>query len=107
MDPTGMLRSPVSMNSTAVDPTANGVEHRFIRPGRPQTNGKVEQAQSKILPELWHPTFTTYNEPSISGLRADLADYLEWYNRKRPRTGRWNQGKPPTQNIEPNTGSYP
>lgn len=84
-----------------------GVEHRFIRPGRPQTNGKVEQVQGTILRELWHPTFTTYAEPSISSLRQDLADYLEWYNNKRPHTGRWNKGKPPTQIIEPNAGNYP
>lgn len=84
-----------------------GVEHRFIRPGRPQTNGKVEQVQNTILRELWQPTFTTYTEPSISSLRHDLADYLDWYNNKRPHTGRWNQGKPPIQIIEPNTGNYP
>lgn len=84
-----------------------GVEHRFIRPGRPQTNGKVEQVQYTILRELWQPTFTTYAEPSISSLRRDLTDYLDWYNNKRPHTGRWNQGKPPTQIIEPNAGNYP
>jgi transposase InsO family protein len=107
MDPAGMLGSPGSMTSTAVDHTANGVGHRLIRPGPRQTNGKVEQVQNTILRELRHPTFTTYNEPSISGLRADLADYLRWYNRKRPHTGRWNQAKPPTQIVEPNTGNYP
>ena len=86
---------------------AAGVEHRFIRAGRPQTNGKVEQVQNTILRELWHPTFATYNEPSISSLRLDLDDYLEWYNNKRPHTGRWNQGRSPIQIIEPNAGNYP
>lgn len=86
---------------------AAGVEHRFTRPGRPQTNGKVEQVQNTVLRELWHPTFTTYTEPSISSLRDDLVDYLDWYNTQRPHTGRWNRGKPPIQIIEPNAGNYP
>ncbi len=86
---------------------AANIKQRFIRPGRPQTNGKVEQVQNTILRELWHPTFTTYAEPSITSLRKDLHDYLEWYNNKRPHTGRWNQGRPPTEIIEPNPGNYP
>lgn len=86
---------------------SEGVTHRRIRPGRPQSNGKVEGVQGTILRELWQPTFTTYAEPTISGLRQDLDDYLAWYNNKRPHTGRWNKGKPPIQIIEPNTGNYP
>lgn len=86
---------------------AAGIEQRFIRPGRPQSNGKVEQVQYTILRELWQPTFTTYTEPSITSLRQDLNDYLEWYNTNRPHTGRWNQGKPPIEIIEPNAGNYP
>lgn len=86
---------------------AAGIQHRFTRPGRPQTNGKVEQVQNTILRELWQPTFTTYTEPTITSLRQDLTQYLHWYNNQRPHNGRWNQGKPPTQILEPNTGNYP
>lgn len=84
-----------------------GAQHRKITPGRPQTNGKVEQVHNTILREFWHPTFAQYHEPSITGLRSDLAAYLTWYNTQRPHTGRWNQGKPPTQIIQPNTGNHP
>ena len=42
-----------------------GVKHRFTRPGRPQSNGKVEQVQNTILQECWKPSLIRYVEPSI------------------------------------------
>ncbi len=81
--------------------------HRFIAPGRPQSNGKVEQVQNTILQECWMPAFVTYKEPSITGLRYDLADFLDFYNTQRPHTGKWNNGKPPTDIITPNNGNTP
>ena len=87
--------------------TTLGVDHRFIAPGRPQTNGKVEQVQNTILQECWKPAFITYQEPSITGLRADLTHYLTHYNHHRPHRGKWNKGKPPATIIIPNTGNTP
>ena len=84
-----------------------GIEHRFITPGRPQTNGKVEQVQNTILREFWHPALVGYSEPSLTGLRAGLVEYLTWYNTLRPHQGRWNKGTPPATIIEPNTGNHP
>lgn len=84
-----------------------GVEHRFIRSGRPQTNGKVERAQGTLLQELYQPTLIGYVEPSITGLRADLDAYLTHYNWHRPHHGRWNQGQPPATIITPNPKLHP
>jgi len=84
-----------------------GAEHRLITAGRPQSNGKVEQVQNTILQECWKPAFITYQHPSLSGLRNDLTDYLAHYNHDRPHTGKWNQGKPPIQIIDPNPGNQP
>lgn len=84
-----------------------GVEHRFIAAGRPQSNGKVEQVQNTILQECWKPALISYREPSITGLRQDLEEYLNDYNNHRPHHGRWNQGKPPVAIIQPNTGNTP
>ena len=84
-----------------------GVTHRFIAPGRPQSNGKVEQVQNTILQECWLPSFVSYQQPSITGLREDLADFLDDYNHRRPHTGKWNQGKPPADIIIPNHGNTP
>jgi transposase len=84
-----------------------GVTHRFITPGRPQSNGKVESVQGTILRECWQPAFVTYTEPSITGLRDDLTEYLEHYNHHRPHHGRWNKGRPPSEIITPNTRNHP
>ncbi len=37
----------------------------------------------------------------------DLSDYLEYYNNKRRHYGRWNQGKPPSDIIDPKTKLRP
>lgn len=74
-----------------------GAEHRFIRAGRPQTNGCVERVQQTILEECWKPAFARYLIPKITGLRRDLKQYLDYYNTDRAHTGRWNQGRTPEQ----------
>lgn len=84
-----------------------GVQHRFIAPGRPQSNGKVEQVQNTILQECWKPAFVTYTQPSIGGLRQDLDQYLTWYNWNRSHQGKWNNGQPPANIIIPNTRNQP
>lgn len=87
--------------------TRLGVQHRFIAPGRPQSNGKVERVQRTILEECWKPAFMSYVEPSIGGLRDDLAVYLNDYNTTRPHGGKWNKGRPPREIIQPNSGNQP
>lgn len=87
--------------------TSLGVDHRRIRAGRPQTNGKVEQVQNTILRECWQPSFVSYVEPSVGGLRRDLDEYLDIYNHHRPHHGKWNQGQTPAAIIIPNTGNMP
>lgn len=86
---------------------ALGVKHRLIPPGRPQSNGKVEQVHNTILQECWKPAFISYTTPSITGLREELATFLNYYNHHRPHQGRWNQGTPPATIIQPNTGNQP
>jgi transposase InsO family protein len=83
--------------------TGLGVEHRFIKAGRPQTNGKVERVQGTILEEFYQPTLIGYVEPSITGLRQDLNAYIHHYNWERKHRGKWNQGKTPAQIIQPKT----
>lgn len=87
--------------------TMVGVEHRLIAPGRPQSNGKVEQVQNTILQECWLPSFISYQQASITGLREDLEVFLDEYNNDRPHHGKWNKGKPPTDIITPNHGNTP
>lgn len=84
-----------------------GVKHRFIRAGRPQTNGKVEGIQGYLKEDFYQPALIGYTQPSITGLRQDLNTYLTDYNHHRPHHGKWNQGKTPTQIIQPNPKLQP
>lgn len=74
-----------------------GARHLFIHAGRPQTNGCVERVQGTILEECWKPAFARYLIPRYTGLRRDLEQYLDYYNRDRAHTGRWNRGRTPDQ----------
>lgn len=76
-----------------------GVEHRFIRSGRPQTNGCVERLQSTILQECYKPAFAQYLVPRYQGIQRDLERYLVYYNTDRAHTGRWTRGRTPAQVI--------
>jgi len=74
-----------------------GARHRFIRAGRPQTNGCVERVQQTILEECWKPAFARYLIPKQTGLRLDLERYLRYYNTERAHTGRWTKGRTPDE----------
>ena len=76
-----------------------GAKHRFIRAGRPQTNGAVERVQRTILEEAWRPTFARSLVPRYTALRRDLQQYLRYYNFERAHTGRRNQGRPPADIV--------
>jgi transposase InsO family protein len=79
-----------------------GADHRFIRSGRPQTNGCVERLQGTVLQECWKPAFAQYLVPGYLGLRRDLERYLHYDNFERAHTGRWTKGRTPAQVIGAN-----
>ncbi len=84
-----------------------GVTHRFIRAGRPQSNGKVERVQRTVLEEFYQPALINYVQPSITGLRRDLEAYVADYNHHRRHYGRWNQGTTPAAIMTPNPKLHP
>jgi transposase InsO family protein len=66
-----------------------GIGHRFTRPYRPQTNGKVERLNRTLLAE-W-----AYARPFRDTAQriAQLPQYIDFYNRRRPH---WSlSGQPP------------
>ncbi len=81
--------------------TRIGARHTRIRPGRPQTNGHVENLHKTILDECWRPSFARYLHTRYSGLRHDLATYLNTYNTDRAHNGRITQGRIPADIIDP------
>jgi transposase InsO family protein len=69
------------------------VRHRFTRPYRPQTNGKVERWIQTALREcLYRWAFDSSDER-----REQLQAWVRWYNRHRPH--RSLQGLPPTRRL--------
>lgn len=60
----------------------NGIEHRRIRPRRPQTNGKVERFNRTLLEE-WAYVRPYYSDEERT---AALDDYLHLYNHHRHHT---------------------
>jgi transposase InsO family protein len=78
---------------------ALGARQRFIRAGRPNSNGCVERAQLTILEECWRPAFARSLIPKKTALARDLEDYLIEYNHDRAHTGRLTQGRVPADIV--------
>jgi transposase InsO family protein len=57
-----------------------GVTHRYTRPYRPQTNGKVERFWRTLEEDLLYETTFT----SVEELKEELLQYLIYYNEHRP-----------------------
>ena len=68
-----------------------GIKHRYIKPYRPQTNGKVERFWKTIEEDVLQGTwFESYEH-----LQKELTEYLYYYNHERPPMG--IDGKTPAQ----------
>jgi Integrase core domain len=57
-----------------------GIKHRYIRPYRPQTNGKIERFWRTLHEDLIEETYFE----SIEHFKKELRDYLVYYNHLRP-----------------------
>jgi len=78
---------------------ALGARQRFIRAGRPNSNGCVERVQLTILEECWRPAFARSLVPKMTALSQDLREYLRDYNTDRAHTGRLTQGRVPADIV--------
>lgn len=72
---------------------------RFIKAGRPNSNGCVERLQLTILEECWRPSFARSLVPKSSTLARDLQEYLDFYNTDRVHTGRHTRGRVPADIV--------
>ena len=71
-----------------------GITHRYTRPYRPQTNGKVERFWRTLNEDLLEGT--TFE--SVEELKEELLEYLLYYNTERPHQGLG--GKTPLQIMQ-------
>jgi len=71
-----------------------GIVHRYTRPYRPQTNGKVEFWRTLEDDLLRETDFDSKEE-----LKEELLQYLYYYNHERPHQG--IDGKKPIEMINP------
>jgi Integrase core domain len=60
-----------------------GIKHRYIRPYRPQTNGKVERLWRTIEDDLLRETYFDSDQE----LKEELLQYLYYYNHERHHQG--------------------
>jgi hypothetical protein len=70
-----------------------GVKHRYTRPYRPQTNGKVERFWRTLNEDLIEGTFFE----SIEHFKDELYQYMLYYNKLRPHQAL--DGKTPEQML--------
>lgn len=60
-----------------------GIEHKYTRPYRPQTNGKVERFWRTLNDDLIEGTYFE----SLDNFKDELLQYLLYYNTARPHQG--------------------
>lgn len=60
-----------------------GIKHRYTRPYRPQTNGKIERFWRTIEEDLFYET--TFD--NLDELKDELLQYIVYYNEHRPHQG--------------------
>jgi transposase InsO family protein len=76
-----------------------GARQRFIKAGRPNSNGCVERLQLTILEECRRPAFAHSLVPKMTALQRDLDEYLRDYNFDRAHTGRLTRGRVPADIV--------
>jgi transposase InsO family protein len=77
-----------------------GIERRYTRPRRPQTNGKAEALVKTLLRE-WAYRFAY---PTSAHRARALSGYLRWYNLHRPHSSLG--GRPPISRVSQVCGSH-
>jgi len=60
-----------------------GIKHRYIKPYKPQTNGKAERFWRTIEEDLFSETYFD----SLDEMKEELLQYMYYYNHERPHQG--------------------
>lgn len=74
-----------------------GIEHRTTRVRRPQSNGFIERFHRTLLDEHLRIMGRTKWYETLAEMQADLDQYLENYNQRRPHQGIGMDGRTPCE----------
>jgi len=75
------------------------IEHTKTKARSPQTNGICERLHRTINEEFYQVAFRKTLYTSLEQLQADLDEWLLYYNRERPHSGRYCDGRTPMQTF--------
>jgi len=75
------------------------IDHSKTKARSPQSNGICERFHRTIQDEFYQVAFRKKLYTSLEELQADLDEWLERYNRERPHTGKYCEGRTPLQTF--------
>ena len=75
------------------------IDHSKTKVRSPQSNGICERFHRTIQDEFYQVAFRKKLYTSLDELQADLDEWLESYNRERPHTGKYCDGRTPFQTL--------
>ena len=75
------------------------IDHSKTKARSPQSNGICERFHRTIQDEFYQVAFRKKLYTSLEELQADLDEWLEFYNRERPHTGKYCEGRTPLQTF--------
>ncbi|MCL4298617.1 MAG: IS481 family transposase [Anaerolineae bacterium] len=75
------------------------IDHSKTKARSPQSNGICERFHRTIQDEFYQVAFRKKLYTSLAELQADLDEWLEQYNRERPHTGKYCEGRTPLQTF--------
>jgi transposase InsO family protein len=77
--------------------TIEDIDHTKTKAKSPQTNGICERFHRTIQDEFYAIAFRKKMYDSLESLQQDLDEWIDFYNRERPHTGKYCFGKTPLQ----------
>ena len=75
------------------------IDHSKTRARSPQSNGICERFHKTILNEFYQVAFRKKLYRSIEELQTDVDQWIEYYNKERPHSGKYCFGKTPMQTF--------
>lgn len=76
-----------------------GIDHSRTKVRHPQSNGICERLHRTMQEEFYAITFRKKLYQDLEALQTDLDEWLDYYNNKRPHSGRYCFGKTPMQTF--------